>query len=156
MTQEDTPTGAIAFTIGDLETPANSLTLTAVSSNQAIVANSGITLGGSGTNRSITLSPVANAFGTTTISISVTDANNSTTIETFDLVVSPINDPPTITDIPNQLTNEDQATGAIPFTIGDLETAPGSLTLNVSSSNVSIVPVANIVLEVAERIEPSR
>ncbi len=68
-TNEDTATAAIPFTVGDVETPAGSLVVTATSSNTSVIANAGITLGGSGANRTITLAPVANAFGTATITI---------------------------------------------------------------------------------------
>jgi hypothetical protein len=60
-------------------------------------------------------------------------------------VVSGINDPPTISDVATQATTENIATAALPFTVGDDLTAPGSLTLTKSSSDPTLVPPANIV-----------
>ena len=52
---------------------------------------------------------------------------------------------PTITDIPDQLTTINQATAAMPFTIGDAETGAGSLSLSSASSNPTLVPFSGIV-----------
>ena len=54
------------------------------------------------------------------------------------------NTAPTISDIADRTINEDASTGAISFTVGDAETAAGSLTLSGSSSNTTLVPNANI------------
>lgn len=102
---EDTSTGAIAFTIGDHETAASSLTVTATSGTTSIVANSGLTLGGSGASRTLTVMPVANANGHCNITVKVTDGvcTNSTT---FDLNVLAVNDSPTAgTDSGTRLIN---------------------------------------------------
>jgi hypothetical protein len=93
-TLEDTATGAIAFTVGDVETAAGSLTVTAASSNLGVVAADGIALGGSGAERTITLSPVANASGTSTITVTVTDGGSLTATRSFVLTVTAVNDPP--------------------------------------------------------------
>jgi hypothetical protein len=53
--------------------------------------------------------------------------------------------PPTISNIADTSTNEDVFTGAIGFTVGDAETAVGSLTVSGTSSNTALVPNANIV-----------
>lgn len=72
-TNEDTATGPIAFTIGDNETPASSLIVSAVSSNTALVSNAGLAIGGSGANRTLTAVPEPDANGTTTITVTVSD-----------------------------------------------------------------------------------
>ncbi len=145
-TNEETPTGAIAFTIGDLETAPGTLGVTATSSNTTLVPNANIVLAGSGANRAITLTPAANQFGTTTITLTVTDAGGLTATDTFVLTVNSVNDAPTISDVANTSTNEDVATGAIAFTVGDVETAAGDLVVTATSSNTTLVPNANIVL----------
>ena len=101
-TAEDTPTSAIAFTVGDVETAAGSLTVTGSSSNPTLVPNGNITFGGSGANRTVTVSPAANQSGTTTITVTVSDGS-ATTPEAFVLTVNAVNDPPTITAIANQV-----------------------------------------------------
>lgn len=141
---EDANTGARAFTIGDVETAAASLTVSGTSTNTALVPDLSIVFGGSGTNRTVTVTPLANQFGTTIIAITVGDGV-ATTSDTFLLTVNSVNDVPTISDITDQTINEDGTTAALPFTIGDVETAATSLTMTGASTNTALVPNANIV-----------
>jgi hypothetical protein len=142
-TNEDVATGPISFTVGDVETSADSLTVSSSSSNQTLVPNANITFGGSGANRTVTVTPAANQYGSATITVTVSDGTYSTPTS-FVLTVNSVNDAPTISDIANQSTNEDVATGPISFTVGDIETAAGSLTVSGSSSDQTLVPNANI------------
>ena len=144
-TNEDTATAALGFTVGDVETPAASLTLSGSSSNTALVPNANIVFGGSGASRTVTLTPAANQSGTATITVTVTDGGGATASDTFVLTVTAVNDVPTISDVADQTTNEDTATPALSFTVGDVETAAASLTLSGTSSNTTLVPNANIV-----------
>src|SRR5207302_2019328 len=72
-TDEDTPIGPLTFNIGDVETAATDLTLSGSSSNPLLVPNSNIIFGGSDSNRTVTILPATNQFGTATITISVSD-----------------------------------------------------------------------------------
>ena len=137
--------GPLAFTVGDLETAAGSLTVSGSSSNPTLVPDPNITLGGSGTARTVTVTPAAGQTGVATISLAVSDGLLSASTS-FQLTVTAVNTPPTITSLGNQVTNEDTATGALGFTVGDAETAPGSLTVTASSSNLALVPTANLAL----------
>src|SRR4030095_7003766 len=141
-TNENTPTSPIAFTIGDAETPATGLTLSAPSSNTTLVPNANITFGGNGANRNVVITPVAGESGTTTITVSVSDGTLAASTN-FVLTVN-ANTAPTITAIAPQSTNENTPTGPIAFTIGDAETPPTGLTVSGTSSNTTLVPNANI------------
>ncbi len=68
----------IPFTIGDAETAPGSLIVTAVSSNPALVPNGHLVIGGTGANRTIATSPVAGQSGTTTITVTVSDGQDTT------------------------------------------------------------------------------
>ena len=48
-------TGPLAFTVGDLETPAASLVMSGASSNTALVPMGGIVFGGAGAARTVTV-----------------------------------------------------------------------------------------------------
>src|SRR5207253_1363348 len=76
-------TAALAFTIGDVETAADSLTLTGSSSNTALVPNANIVFGGSGANRTVTVTPVAGQIGTAVITTTVSDGAGGTATDTF-------------------------------------------------------------------------
>ncbi|MBI4657901.1 MAG: tandem-95 repeat protein [Verrucomicrobia bacterium] len=145
--QKGGSTGAIPFTVADAETFPGFLRVTARSSNQVFIPNSNVVVGGSGGNRTVTVTAAANQEGSATISLTVTDTEGLAT--TRDFVVQtplPVNDPPTITSIGNQVANRGEATGLISFTIGDKETAATALTLTKSSSNQALVPDGNIFL----------
>src|SRR5215210_4792135 len=146
---EDTSTAALAFTIGDIETAAGSLTVSGTSSDQTRIPNANIAFGGSGANRTVTVTPALDQFGgPVTITITVNDgsgAPNATNSTTFTVTVNSVNDQPTITGIANQTIDEDTSTGVLAFTIGDIETAAGSLTVSGSSSNTTIIPNGNVV-----------
>jgi Bacterial Ig domain len=143
---EDGVTSALAFVVGDSQTAAGSLAVSAVSSNTALVPNANITLGGSGVNRTVTIRPVQNLNGVTTITVTVTDGGSLSVSDSFQVTVTPLNDAPTISTISNQTTSTGVATSALPFTIADIDTALTSLTLARASSNTTLVPTGNIVI----------
>lgn len=79
--------GPVAFTIGDTIGSVGSLTVSATSSNPALVPASGIFLAGAGSGRTITITPVANQTGSAAITITVTDGT-LTASATFNVNVS--------------------------------------------------------------------
>ena len=87
ITRINTPLGPIPFTIGDAETPANALNLSVYSSNSSLLSETNIGLGGSGPNRTLTLTPTLDQTGTTTIAITVSDTLLNT-VEQFNLIVA--------------------------------------------------------------------
>jgi hypothetical protein len=86
-TQPGIAVGPLAFTIGDAPTAATSLTLTATSSNAALVPVGNVVFGGSAASRTVTVTPVAGQQGTSTITIAVKDGHNASTTEAFLLTV---------------------------------------------------------------------
>jgi surface-anchored protein len=118
-TNEDTATGAIPFDIGDTESAIDDLVVTATSSNPTLVPNANVVIGGTGANRTVTISPVANLFGSTTITLTVTDTGGLIATDQFLLTVDPINDAPTAN---GQSVSTPQETGLpITFTGSDIE-----------------------------------
>ena len=105
-TAEDVATSAIAVTVGDAE-DAGSLLMTGSSSDTTLVPNANIVFGGSGTNRTVTVTPAADQSGTATITLTVTDAAGATASDTFVLTVTPVTDAVQVT---NATTTEDTQT----------------------------------------------
>ncbi len=95
-TDEDTPKGPIAFTIGDVETLPGNLVLTKASSNTTLVPLANISFGGTGANRAVTIIPELNQHGTATITITVEDEGGLQASDSFVLTVNSVNDLPII------------------------------------------------------------
>ncbi|QDU30867.1 hypothetical protein ETAA8_60160 [Anatilimnocola aggregata] len=143
-TAEDTPTAAIAVTVGDVETAAADLTISATSSDITLVPNINIVPGGSGTDRTLVITPAPNQSGTSTITVSVNDGT-TTTSQTFLLTVTAVNDAPSITTIDDITAALGTPLAPIDVTIEDLETVEASLTIAVESDNQALITNANLV-----------
>jgi len=76
----------IDFTVLDAETAANDLIISVSSSNQTLLPNANITVGGSGENRELTLQPALNQFGITTVTVELSDGT-CPIIKTFEVEV---------------------------------------------------------------------
>ncbi len=83
----NTSTGPIAFTITPGNVPIEGVIVSGSSSSQTLVPNGNIVITGSGTNRTVSVTPAPNQNGTATITLSAFDG--STTVNrTFQLVVN--------------------------------------------------------------------
>lgn len=144
---ENTTLGPLNFTVGDSETEANALTVTATSGNQSLLANEDIVLGGNGTQRTITLTPKSDETGTTDITLKVSDGDKETSTS-FSVTVNDVivNTVPTISDIEDLSIGENSCTKKLSFTVGDAETGPGDLKVTATSSNQSLVKHSDIEL----------
>ncbi|MCL4176581.1 MAG: immunoglobulin domain-containing protein, partial [Verrucomicrobia bacterium] len=97
---------SVPFTIGDVETPLDSLALDRNSSNPTLVRLGGIVFSGTGAHRVASITPAANRSGLTTITLLVADGDGATAPSNFDLVVQA---PPVITSSPTNLTTTNGA-----------------------------------------------
>jgi uncharacterized protein (DUF1800 family) len=79
---------AVEFAVADGELPAASLGVMAVSSNTALIPANGFTLGGTGSTRTISITPNANVTGTAIVTVSVGDGLSSAS-DTFSVTVLP-------------------------------------------------------------------
>ena len=121
------------------------LTITASSSNTGLIPNPTVSYSSPSATGSISFTPVANAYGTATITVTVNDGGASNNIVSKYLAVT-VDATPTISGISDRLIATNTSTPAIGFTIGDPNGSVNSLTLSASSSDLSLVPNANIIL----------
>jgi subtilisin-like proprotein convertase family protein len=91
-TPEDTAV-ALTVTVGDSDTAIASLVVSATSANQALVANGDLVASGSGTSRTLTITPVPNATGAVAITVSVSDGVSSAS-QVVNLTITAVNDKP--------------------------------------------------------------
>ncbi|MBB6429520.1 DUF1800 family protein [Algisphaera agarilytica] len=75
----NTPTAALSFVVDDFATPADSLAVTAVSDNPGVVTDANIVVTGSGSNRSVVVTPEPGEVGSAIITLTVSDGSMSST-----------------------------------------------------------------------------
>ncbi|WP_411845034.1 hypothetical protein AAFN60_14195 [Roseibacillus persicicus] len=73
VTTVGTTIPSLAVTVADTDTAVMALTVTAISSNETVIPNSGLVLGGSGANRTLSIVPAANQSGNAEITVRVSD-----------------------------------------------------------------------------------
>ena len=123
------------------------LVVTAESSNTSLIPNPAVSYSSPNANGSLSFTPVANAFGTATITVTVNDggASNNIITRSFSVTVNSVNDAPTISAIANLTVATNSSSGPIAFTVSDPDTAAASLTVSATSSAPGLIPAGNIV-----------
>jgi hypothetical protein len=94
-----------------------------------------------------------NMTGSTVVTINVSDGEDVTT-STFNFTIRSINDMPSIHGVADIETDEDTPT-ASSFTISDIETADGALTLNIEvDESYATVVTENVEGSVVVTLDP--
>ncbi|GBC60303.1 hypothetical protein DENIS_1254 [Desulfonema ishimotonii] len=159
-TEEDSTSETITVILTDEE--GGDLTLTAISKTPGLVANgegdapffneSKTATAGLGVTFSMTITPVPDAYGDATISLTAEDSAGKTTTQDFTLTITPVTDPPKIVDITlegNSIVStvveidEDSKTGLITIQIDHPDATAGNpeeVTLSVQSQNQILIP----------------
>jgi hypothetical protein len=139
----------VPFGVFDAETPAANLTVMVQSSNPAVTPT--LTLGGTGTDRTILVGTTGTA-GTATITLTVTDELGAQDTDTFDVTLvppppppppPPPNAPPVITDIVNQTVLAGNSL-SLPFVVVDAETDASALTITTKTANPGLIPTLTV------------
>ncbi|MGC8742442.1 MAG: Ig-like domain-containing protein, partial [Verrucomicrobiia bacterium] len=101
------------------------------------------------TNGTLTFRPYPSTYGTAVVSVVAIDSSgetNNTTYTQFMIIVSKYNNPPTITPIGNQVITEDSSMAPVAFTIGDVDSPIGNLTVSYTSTNTALIPLSYITI----------
>ncbi|PEN11185.1 hypothetical protein CRI94_16485 [Longibacter salinarum] len=151
---EDGTLGPLNFTVGDSQTAASDLVVTASSDNQDLVPDANITLAGTGADRTVEITPAAGKSGTATITLTVSDGTKSdnTTSETFTLTVTDVPDLAVTDGSPSGLdltVNVDPGTdnnvvGMFTLSAGSVGATFEAVTLTNSAPGVAGVSVARL------------
>jgi hypothetical protein len=121
------------------------LIVSASSSDQTLISNSGLLISGSGSDRALAITPSPNQIGTCTITVTVTDGLLSAS-DTFTVTVNPANTRPSISDVLDQSMVMDTVGGPWSLTIADIETSTTALQVSATSSNSALLPNSGILL----------
>jgi len=134
ITMEDTP---VAMTLTGSDVEGSPLTFT-VLSNPSLGTLSG-------TPPNLTYTPNGNANGPDSFTFKVNDGELDSVPATVSINITPVNDGPTLSDIPNQTIPANSTTGPVPFTVNDADNDPATLSVSGSSDYQLLVPDGNIV-----------
>jgi uncharacterized delta-60 repeat protein len=116
------------------------LTVTATSDTPGLIPNPAVAYTSPNTTGILTFTPVADAYGSATITVSVSDGGLTTTRQ-FTVTVTPVNDPPTLAALPDVSILEDagvQMVSLFGITAGPNESQ--TLTVTATSSNPGLIP----------------
>ncbi len=120
------------------------LTITATSSNPAIVPNPVIMHIPGSTTASMTYTPVPHANGSVVIQLTLNDGAETNNIRVYDmpLVVTPVDSAPDMQQLENQFVDEDQFID-VPVTIMDIDSPTTPATLKATSNNALLLPATS-------------
>ncbi|KPA17827.1 hypothetical protein MHK_001955, partial [Candidatus Magnetomorum sp. HK-1] len=138
ITNEDTAISSLSFTVTDAETAGCAHGITFASSDTSLVPVENISYTCSAGVFYLSITPVTNQSGNSTITITVTDAGSLTATESFILTVTSVNDTPVIGTINGQTTNEDTQKQFL-FTLSDIESGACGFNVSFASSNPSLI-----------------
>lgn len=145
-TPEDTAR-EVAFTVGDGDTPLDTLAISVTSSNTTVVPAAGLVLSGTGAGRTVTVTPAANESGASTLTITVNDGLTSVQAA-FVMTVTAVDDPPTFAPgVPSAISTIVDTATSFPVTVTDIDTPGASLTLTATTTATALL--ANTGLTVA-------
>jgi hypothetical protein len=138
ITDVSTPL-VVNFTVDDADTDADSLILTASSSNEVLMRNDKITFAGSGNSRTAQLNPAPGLTGITTVSITVSDGQNESSVNfEFEVGTPGGGIAPTISELDDQSVDVNEVI-TVNFTIDDIDTDVSALVLSGTSSDQVIL-----------------
>ncbi|MCR9201254.1 MAG: DUF2341 domain-containing protein [Planctomycetaceae bacterium] len=133
----------VTLNIDDADNAITDLTISVVSGNQSVLSDSAIQVQGTGKTRTIRLRPDENAFGTTTLTVSVTDGT-TTTVETFDVEIAPVNDAPVIDTVADISSTEDDTVRGVKIRVRDIDDINENLVVTAVSADQSIIASSDI------------
>ena len=123
---------------------SQTLTVTASSSNPNLIPKPTVTYASPSAGGSIAFTPVPNAFGIATITVTVNDGQptNNTISRSFTVIVDPINDPPTLNPLADRTVPENA--GLQTVSLSGISTGATNevqvLTVTAASSNPGLIP----------------
>jgi len=88
VSDQDVVVGPIEFSISDRESDASRLTVSASADGTSVVPADGVTLGGAGVIRTLTLTPLEAASGAVNVMITVTDPQGAVSTRSFGVTVN--------------------------------------------------------------------
>ena len=136
---------AVNFTVSDIDSVLTcSGSMTASTSNSALISTSNIVFSGTAPNCTATITPTADQNGSVNLTFRVSDSEPLFMDQTFAVTVNPINDAPIISSIAVQNVKSDSSL-VVNYTISDIDsTLNCSSSVTVTSGTIAVLPTADI------------
>ncbi len=129
--EEDRVAGPISFSVDSPIVPASQLLVWAEHDNSDLIEE--ITLGGSGSDRTIALRPKRDAYGEAVVTVFASDGTDISQAS-FAVSFTPVNDPPVVTPGFNLVFAEAGETVDFGFLVEDVDTPISDITVEISSA----------------------
>ena len=134
----------VNITLADADDGEAGLTLTATSSNQALITDASLVISGTGASRTVSVQPVAGQSGTAIITIAVSDGTTTTNhVMTVTIAATAGGTGPVIAADASLVIAQDTAS-IFPLTLTDADTALGALTVAAASNNQALITDASL------------
>lgn len=138
---EDAPMQTVNFQVGDGETDAASLTVTATSDNTQLLNNININPGSTSVDRVLDYTIEPEEFGRAVVTLVVEDADGMTATERFVVVVKRVDDKPVFdtTGLSASETIDEDMQLTIPLNISDVDTSMSRIRISIQSDNTTLI-----------------
>jgi hypothetical protein len=136
---EDSGVHTFPIVVGDLESPASALIVTARSDNPNLVDEQGLSLGGNGATRTLDVVSKSNVLGASVIAVEVSDGVDSFS-QSFQFSVLSVNDPPVL-ETPLAATVMEDEVLIAKVLVTDIDTLPSQLLIeSLTATPESLFP----------------
>lgn len=142
-TNEDVAVGPVVVVVDDVDDDLGTLDIVVSSSDTGVIDGTGIAIDRTSGNVELTLTPVLDASGGSTLTLTATDPDGESDSSEFDLTVTAVDDAPTIGVIADQSAHA-LSFGPIAFTVDDVDSPVSGLTLSAVSSDQTVVADGDI------------
>src|SRR5881394_1587417 len=150
VTDEDVPLIGIPFTVRDAETSADHLRFEiSFPFQNGLLSRGSVIIGGSGTSRWLSVFPPRNLSGTGSVEVVVFDTGGLSVSTAFRVEVRPVNDPPWLSAIPDQVALKGQGLITVPFSAWDVESGSG---INIQAWSSRQGVVSNAALRIVQGV----
>jgi VCBS repeat-containing protein len=139
VTSEDTPISSLLFTVSDVDSEVDVL----ISTINSLLPPGSVVVSGSGTTRTLTITPSANVSGVSGVVLTATDGQEVAQTS-FSVTINPVNDAPVIAPVSNQTVAEDSVQSVVLLSLSDVD--GDILGVTVSSADTTLLPLAGLVV----------
>ena len=137
----------VTFIVADTQSAGSDVIARVASSNISLIPNANLIASGTGSGRTLMVTPVPNLSGSAEISLTVTDLSGNAVTRAFHVRVQALDGPPTLSAIPDQSVME--ASGVHVLTLTGISSGPGevqTISIRALSDNIAIVDHPVVVL----------